>query len=49
MLLNAAQDKKRSEAQAFNGLQAELAQAFWAPESSYLPLTASEVIARNRG
>ena len=49
MLLNAAQDKKRSEAQAFNGLQAELAQAFWAPESPSLPLTASEVIARNRG
>jgi hypothetical protein len=49
MLLNTAQDKERSEAQAFNRLQAKLAQTFQAPESSYLPLTASEVIARNRG
>ena len=49
MLLNTAQDKERSEAQAFNRLQTELAQTFQAPESSYLPLTASEVIARNRG
>lgn len=42
-------DMERSEAQAFNRLQAKLAQTFQAPESSYLPLTASEVIARNRG
>lgn len=42
-------DKERSEAQAFDRLQAELVQAFREPESSYLPLTASEVIARNRG
>ena len=42
-------DKERSEAQAFDRLQAELVQAFREPESSCLPLTASEVIARNRG
>lgn len=41
-------DKERAEQEAFNRLKAELVQAFAAPESSYQPLTASEVIARNR-
>ena len=42
-------DKERAEAEAFNRLKAELTRAFAAPEESYLPLTAAEVIARNRG
>jgi len=42
-------DKERAEAEAFNWLKAELTRAFAAPEESYLPLTAAEVIARNRG
>ncbi len=42
-------DKERAEAEAFNRLKAELAHAFAAPEVSYQPLTAAEVIARNRG
>lgn len=41
-------DKERREQEAFERLKAELTQAFTAPESSYLPLTAAEVIARNR-
>ncbi len=41
-------DKERVEKEAFERLKAELAQAFAAPESSYKPLTAAEVIARNR-
>lgn len=41
-------DKERTEAEAFERLKAELAHAFAAPESSYQPLTAAEVIARNR-
>lgn len=41
-------DKERAEEEAFSRLKAELVQAFAAPESSYQPLTASEVIARNR-
>jgi putative addiction module CopG family antidote len=41
-------DKERAEQEAFSRLKAELAHAFAAPESSYQPLTASEVIARNR-
>jgi antitoxin ParD1/3/4 len=41
-------DKERAEAQAFDRLKAELAHAFAAPESSYQPLTAAQVIARNR-
>jgi len=41
-------DKARREQQAFDRLKAELAQAFAAPESSYVELTAAEVIARNR-
>ena len=42
-------DKERAEAEAFNRLKAELAHAFAAPEETYQPLTAAEVIARNRG
>ncbi|MGB8811755.1 MAG: addiction module antitoxin [Paracoccaceae bacterium] len=41
-------DKERSEAEAFSRLKAELSHAFTAPEDSYQPLTAAEVIARNR-
>ncbi|MCB9944582.1 MAG: addiction module antitoxin [Geminicoccaceae bacterium] len=41
-------DKERMEAQAFDRLKTELEHAFSAPDSSYEPLTAAEVIARNR-
>lgn len=41
-------DKERAEQDAFDRLKAELKHAFAAPESSYQPLTAAEVIARNR-
>jgi putative addiction module CopG family antidote len=41
-------DKERAEQEAFNRLKAELAHAFATPESSYTPLTAAEVIARNK-
>ena len=41
-------DKERVENEAFERLKAELIQAFNAPESSYLTLTAAEVIARNK-
>ncbi len=41
-------DKERTEGEAFERLKAELAHAFAAPESSYTPLTAAQVIARNR-
>ncbi|MES2915407.1 MAG: addiction module antitoxin [Pseudomonadota bacterium] len=41
-------DKERSEAEAFGRLKAELTHAFAAPEDSYQPLTAAEIIARNR-
>jgi Arc/MetJ-type ribon-helix-helix transcriptional regulator len=41
-------DKERAEAQGFDRLNAELAHAFAAPDSSYEPLTAAQVIARNR-
>ena len=42
-------DKERAEREAFDRLKAELTRAFAAPEDSYRPLTAAEVIARNRG
>ena len=42
-------DKERAEREAFDRLKAELSRAFAAPEESYRPLTAAEVIARNRG
>ncbi|MBI1218750.1 MAG: addiction module antitoxin [Rhodobacteraceae bacterium] len=41
-------DKERAEQLAFVRLKAELAQAFAAPEASYAPLTAADVIARNQ-
>lgn len=41
-------DKARKEQEAFDRLRAELAHAFAAPETSYRPLTAADVIARNR-
>lgn len=41
-------DKERTEGEAFDRLKAELTHAFAAPEDSYQPLTAAEVIARNR-
>ena len=41
-------DKERAEAEAFGRLKAELSHAFAAPEDSYQPLTAADVIARNR-
>jgi putative addiction module CopG family antidote len=41
-------DKERMEQDAFERLKAELALAYAAPPSSYQPLTAAEVIARNQ-
>jgi antitoxin ParD1/3/4 len=41
-------DKARVEQQAFDRLKGEISLAFAAPESSYAPLTAYEVIERNR-
>ncbi|MBM3377762.1 MAG: addiction module antitoxin [Betaproteobacteria bacterium] len=40
-------DMERKEQQAFDRLKAELAHAFSAPESSYIPMSAADVIARN--
>lgn len=41
-------DKERAEKERFDRLKTELRHAFAAPETSYEPLTAAEVIARNR-
>ncbi len=41
-------DKERAEREAFDRLKAELNRAFAAPEESYKPMTATEVISRNR-
>lgn len=41
-------DKERAEREAFDRLKAELNHAFAAPEESYKPLTAAQVISRNR-
>jgi putative addiction module CopG family antidote len=41
-------DKERAETAAFQRLKAELGHAFAAPEATYAPLTAADVIARNR-
>jgi len=41
-------DKEQREAKEFERLKAELVHAYAAPESSYKPLTAADVIARNR-
>lgn len=42
-------DKERTEQAAFDRLRAELTHAFAAPEDSYRPLSAAEVIRRNQG
>ena len=41
-------DKERAEQQMFEHLKAELALGFSASEESYHPLTAAEIIQRNR-
>lgn len=41
-------DRARRERDAFDRLKAELTQAFAAPETAYVPLTAAEVSTRNR-
>jgi putative addiction module CopG family antidote len=41
-------DKERAEQEAFDRLKGELTHAFAALEETYQPLTAAEVIARNR-
>ena len=41
-------DRECGDQAAFERLKAELVHGFSAPESSYQPLTAAEVIARNR-
>ena len=41
-------DKERVERETFDRLKAELTRAFAAPEDSYQPLTAAEVVARNQ-
>ncbi len=41
-------DKNRAEQECFDRLKAELAQAFSAPDSAYAPLSARDVITRNR-
>ena len=41
-------DKMHKEQEAFERLRAELTHAYAAPESSYQPLTAADVIARNQ-
>lgn len=41
-------DKERVEHEAFNRLKVELTHAFAAPEDTYQPLSAAEVIARSR-
>ncbi len=40
-------DKARSEQEAFDRLKAELERAFAAPDDTYHPLTAADVIARS--
>ena len=41
-------DKERAEREAHERLKAELVRAFAAPDSSFHPLSARDVIARNR-
>jgi putative addiction module CopG family antidote len=41
-------DKERVDREAFERLKAELTHAFAAPDETYRPLTAAEVIARNK-
>lgn len=40
-------DRQRAEQEGFERLKVELQHAFAAPDSSYQPLTAADVIARN--
>ncbi len=42
------QDKERVERQVFDRLKAEISLSFSAPDSSYAPLTAADIIRRNR-
>lgn len=39
---------QRAESKAFHRLKAELEQCFAAPDSAYRPMTAADVIARNK-
>lgn len=48
MRLMCMQIRRDKEREAFDRLKAELNRVFAAPEDSYNPLTAAEVIARNR-
>lgn len=41
-------DKERAEQETYERLKAELTRAFAAPDSTYHPLTAAEVIARGK-
>ncbi|WP_237155578.1 ribbon-helix-helix domain-containing protein [Oryzibacter oryziterrae] len=41
-------DKERSESESFDRLKAELTKAFAAPDHAFKPLTAADIIARNR-
>ncbi|GGE37740.1 addiction module antitoxin [Marinicauda pacifica] len=41
-------DKARADEAAFERLKAELNHAFAAPDSTYQPLSAAEIIARNK-
>lgn len=41
-------DKERVEGEAFERLKGELQRAYGAPDSTFTPLSADEVIARNR-
>jgi putative addiction module CopG family antidote len=41
-------DKERAEREAFDRLKAELNRAYASPEESYSPMTAADLIARNR-
>lgn len=42
-------DKERKDIETYERLRAELLHAYAAPEDSYQPLTAADIIARNRG
>lgn len=41
-------DKERMDRQSFDRLKAELTRAFAAPDSSYAPLSVTDVIAQNK-
>ncbi len=41
-------DKERADELAFQRLKAELTHAFAAPETTYKPLSAADIISRNR-